>query len=111
MQHLSRRLGALAITGGAAALILAGTPALASTPNASTPVPGVNFSSNAITCPTATICLAGGSNSSGGVIVVINGSNGSATTAGTDASMLGVGGIACATATQCVAVGPTMNRR
>jgi hypothetical protein len=43
MQHLSRRLGALAITGGAAALILAGTPALASTPNASTPVPGVNF--------------------------------------------------------------------
>jgi hypothetical protein len=37
--------------------------------------------------------------------VVINGSNGSPTTAGTDASMNTVGGIACATATQCVAVG------
>jgi hypothetical protein len=106
VQQLSRRLGALAMTGGAAALILAGTPALASTAYASTPVPGVNFSSNAITCPTATTCLAGGSDSSSGaVIVVINGATGAATPAGTDASMNTVGGIACATATQCVAAG------
>lgn len=106
MQQLSGKLGALAAAGSMAALILAGAPALASTQHASTSVPGVYFSSNAITCPTATTCLAGGSNSStGAVIVVINGATGSATTAGTDASMNTVGGIACATATQCVAVG------
>jgi hypothetical protein len=90
----------------AAAVILAGAPALASSQHASTPVSGIYFSSNAITCPTATTCLAGGSNSSSGaVIVVINGATGSATPAGTDASMNTVGGIACVTATQCVAVG------
>src|SRR5580700_3641739 len=60
-------------------------------------VPGFAFSTDAITCPTATTCLAGASNSTtGGQVVVINGANGAPTTAGTDEDADPLDGIGCA---------------
>lgn len=81
-------------------------PAGATVANTVVPVPGAIFSSDAIACPSPTVCLAGGSSSTtdGGQIVVINGSNGAAALGGTDSAMIGVGGIACPTDNQCVAV-------
>jgi hypothetical protein len=98
-------LGAVA-TGGTAAA--SGVPATQS----STPVvvPGVQFSTNAIVCPTATVCLAGGSKRSGsdpGAIVVVNGSSGAPEGVVTDKGDGTFGafyGLGCATATSCLAV-------
>lgn len=61
---------------------------------------------DAVVCPSATICLAGGSDSAGAAMVTINGSNGSATVTGTDTATDNspFSGIACPTATECVAV-------
>ena len=47
-------------------------------------VKGTEFSQNAVVCPSATICLAGGSDSSGAALVTINASNGAARLTGTD---------------------------
>jgi hypothetical protein len=101
-----RAIGAAVVCASVAGFAAPPGVSAASTASGTAVVHGVQFPSNAITCPTATACLAGGGNSADdGVIVVINGSNGAATPAGTDAAMDPVSGLACPTATQCVAVG------
>jgi hypothetical protein len=90
----------------AACVVVAGTPSAdAATRQPASTVKGTAFSQNAIVCPTATTCLAGGFDGSGAVIVTVNGSSGAATVTGTDtAASSPFSGIACPTSTECVAV-------
>jgi hypothetical protein len=100
-------MGAVTTSGAAAAL---SAPA----DQTSTPVvvKGFEFSSNAIVCPTPTICLAGGSKrseSDSGAIVVVNGADGALERVVTDKGDGTFGpfyGLGCATATSCLAVVP-----
>ncbi len=111
-QGLSR-LGARSFLTGAAAALGVGCslfgfsslPAAAAGPTAT--VAGTTMSTNAIACPSATVCLAGASDDAAdqAAIVKINGTTGAASISGTDnAAESPVSGIACPTATKCVAV-------
>jgi len=78
-----------------------------SQPPAAVSLSSVSFNNNAIACPTANTCVAGGVKpaSGDGAIVVINGSNGAVGTVVTDSGAEGFEGLGCATASECLAVG------
>jgi hypothetical protein len=105
-----RRARGVATSAAAAAAIVcslfvfAAVPAAAALPTAT--IKGTSMSTNALVCPTATLCLAGASSDTAAVaaVVKINAATGAAAVAGTAASTSSpVDALACSTATQCIA--------